>query len=85
MVDKFQHYTKELDVFGSFFQKTTGKPVSDMDTMMAVEEAVEKACGHKLQVKKFESNLISERGNVFPFTDPPEAINQRIDAALKRF
>lgn len=77
--------TGELTVeyaFGSFFKATTGEAVSEADDLRTITQKSELILEKKINIVGCDNNLVAKRGNVFPYTDKYNNIDNEIDAYL---
>lgn len=70
---------------GELFQEIVGQSVTDLQSIQDVEHAVEKRLGHRLASRRYESDLIPGRGDVFSHRDVDlKQIDAEIDKYLHR-
>ncbi|MDX8384836.1 MAG: hypothetical protein R8M45_12200 [Ghiorsea sp.] len=53
-------------VSGVFFKALVGKEPSECDGLRDIERSVELVTGKSLQVRFYQSDLVSPRGSIFP-------------------
>ncbi|MDF0592102.1 hypothetical protein P0O24_00675 [Methanotrichaceae archaeon M04Ac] len=65
-----------------FFEREYKTDISDFSTTEDVDEFLESRLGHKLKVKKFDSNVITTRGGIFEYKEYD--INKAFDKSIRR-
>ena len=67
--------------YGGYFQKLTGKEVTDFSSMEEINAEVQAAKHKRVEMDEYKSSVVPSRGNVFEYTSY-DNLNEEIDACL---
>lgn len=70
--------------FGSLFYEKTGKEARECADFEDIDREAQRVHKRKLEYKKFDSDFVPARGNVFNVNRFSENINQEFDKQIKR-
>lgn len=65
--------------FGKLFQAITGTRVADCSDLQAIDKIVEEKQNRKMHIKRYRSNVVPNRGNIFSYSSSEQSIDQKID------
>lgn len=75
--------SKGSTMFGDIFEKLTGKKPDEFESLIDIEQAIEKATQTTLEFKKFDSDMVHSRGNIFVYSNRQRDLDAELDAALR--
>jgi hypothetical protein len=69
---------------GDIFKEATGHDPGSCRGIHEIEQMAERVLNRKLEIKRFPSNLVNERGSIFPIDLSERDLDAEIDAELKK-
>lgn len=71
---------------GYFFNRLTGKDVRSFSSMLDIDNEVARLHDHAPRVRRHESSVVAEHGNVFPVVDRSwgDALDRELECELAR-